>query len=177
MATWRPPKTSYWVTPPAKVPGGEDFRRVEENTEYLKEKLDHSIGFVLPSDNILMSATAERRVTGPDYVEVKRFRVRHEGYYRITFELRTEYGFINAGVSVSVRPGNILSSSGTSTYSEYYEPGNYEVYAFPGAIISVSLRGNKDSQGLIRHGYIRNVHVRGTVATREDVPSDAVLQN
>lgn len=40
MATWRPPKTSYWVTPPLKVPGGEDFQRSEENIKYLKEQTD-----------------------------------------------------------------------------------------------------------------------------------------
>lgn len=40
MATWRPPKTSYWVTPPVKAAGGSDFQRIEENTQYLKEQTD-----------------------------------------------------------------------------------------------------------------------------------------
>ena len=40
MATWRPPKTDYWVTEPVKVVGGSDFQRSEENIKYLKEQTD-----------------------------------------------------------------------------------------------------------------------------------------
>ena len=38
MAEWIPPKIDYWNTP--RPVGGEDYKRIEGNTQYLKEQVD-----------------------------------------------------------------------------------------------------------------------------------------
>lgn len=39
MAEWIPPKIDYWNTP--RPVGGEDFKRIEGNAEYLKEQTNY----------------------------------------------------------------------------------------------------------------------------------------
>ena len=179
MATWRPPKTSYWVTPPVKAGGGSDFQRIEENTEYLKELVD-PIKFVSPSSNILLSATAERSVTGSDFQIVKRFRVHYKGVYRVTFEARTSS--TSNGKTVGVRVLTTVHERVIARASTSYGSASVDIVAVPGDTIIVYLRGDYwhppySGSDETSTGYIRNVHVRGTVQTMAAIPGAAVLQN
>ena len=51
MAEWISPKIDYWNTP--RPVGGEDFKRIEGNTQYLKEQTDELQGEVVKRARII----------------------------------------------------------------------------------------------------------------------------
>lgn len=93
MATWRPPKTSYWVTPPVKAAGGSDFQRIEENIELLKNWIDER------SRRFQISGNAGRDFNLGDYGSGNMERVGAHGIY------------ISAGQSLYLRHVRVCAGS------------------------------------------------------------------
>lgn len=183
MPEWIPPKTNWSVE---DVPGLEDFKRIEGNTEYLKEQVDglktgnikagnaEKLGnytvsyfprYILPSNDVILQANAERSVWGDQYQRVKQFRVWNPGVYRVKFEMKGE----DSEASVTINDVNVGATS--SSYKEYVV--DVTIRDIPGEIV-INLRGGRTSDGRRLSGWIRNVKVCGKFAT---APSNEVLQN
>lgn len=64
MAEWVPPKINYWDTP--RPVGGEDFKRIEGNTQYLKEQMDELAAHRLMGKKIVLIASGTATIADSD---------------------------------------------------------------------------------------------------------------
>lgn len=166
---WQTPKTDYI---PATVPGAGDFNRIEGNIQWLKGDVAKGGYFIMPSNAVIMTANAERTVattmdddnnSWSNSAIVKKFWLKYDGIYRVTFELRT-----SASVRVSA------SALGQSAMGRSYIPRTTETYLRAGIFelnLSVAIGSVTDS-GV---AYIRNVAIKGSLMRQSDMSNNAVL--
>lgn len=164
---WQTPKTN-WDS--LYIPGPSDLNRIEGNTLYLKDEIAKDGLFVLPSDTVIMAADVERGGSGV----VKKFRVKYEGKYRITCEAKAWYTSVNYSARVIYRVGG-FSTEHSIPWDNQYRVYSSDIYIPASEVVEILLQAA--SGGEYSYIYIRNARVKGTLMTRSDVPSNAVLQN
>lgn len=168
MADWQTPKTDWQAS---GIPGAGDFNRIEGNIQWLKEDAARGSYFIMPSDAVIMTANAERTVattrdddnySAPNSAVVKKFRLKYDGIYRVTFELRTSNTNVRA------------SALGQSVMGRSYKLCTTETYLQAG-IFELILRVAPESVDISGVAYIRNVAIRGSLLRQSDAPNNAVL--
>lgn len=189
MADWTTPKVDYWDTP--RPVGGEDYKRIEGNTAYLKTQTDGlkngSIkagdaklingltiyARIVPSDTVILSAPTERRSQGQRETGVKRFRLKYPGVYRVKAQMHggistdTAYARLYLGNDLDLFVGDMRANSST------YVPVSRDIRVPDwGSTLTIGLYNSNDA----RNAYIRNVQVCGTLSTAEPA-NPAVLQD
>lgn len=169
MANWQTPKTDWQA---GDIPGAGDFNRIEGDIQWLKEDAARGGYFIMPSDAVIMTANAERAVeptaNGSNWLRnsevVKKFRLKYDGIYRVTFELRTSNTYVRA------------SALGQVVESQSYILCTAETYLRAG-IFELKLEVAPKSAAFWGKAYIRNVVIRGSLMHQSDAPNNAVLLN
>lgn len=188
MANWTTPKVDYWDTP--RPVGGEDFKRIEGNTQYLKEQTDglkngsitagkatnatnannadtvdgyHASEIwarVTPSNTTILSSTSHSWAPTTAYELAKQFQVRYPGRYRISFDV---IGEAKVKVTLDDQTQGIEMDPAPSTVILDLPHVSW------GGIITIYI-ARKDSS---RSTAVYNCYLKGTIATSR--PSNSVL--
>lgn len=145
--------------------------RIEANTQYLKDYIEKDGLFILPSETVILQANTERsRHVTEEAKIVKKFWVKFAGIYRVYFEIFSDYDMTPCVVSSAFFSINVPNENSWRTY-------NFDVFLPPG-LLEIVLSGRYDEEwGSGPTTRIRNVRLKGTLMTRSDVPSNAVLQD
>lgn len=128
MAEWIPPKIDYWDTP--RPVGGEDFKRIEGNTAYIKEQIDglksgsikagdaSKLGGVVadafdifyePSNDVILNMPTYDYIHGAYQKLTKRFQVAHTGQYKIVAQIRAGGPTGDVLVTIQTSPSNVVA--------------------------------------------------------------------
>jgi len=122
---------------------------------------------VSASDTVILEANTERVTSETSYVLVKSFRVKFEGSYKITYEIRSTNSSYTT--SADVRLNSVSKNIQTAASSSYVEK-TYDLSGVKaGDLITVHIKIS-DALGLAR---IQNVKVKGTV----ELLVDTVVQD
>lgn len=157
--SWIPPKTDWGVE---DVPGVSFLNRVEGNTAYLKDEIEKGIFFMMPSDTLILQLDATRMVSVNTPTVVKRFRLKYQGVYRITFDL---WAPLSNWAVINFANFTRVGYSGWTSFvvDGFLPPGQIEVK------LQSSITGERV--------YLRNLRIKGTLQRYYNTLSDAVLQN
>lgn len=169
MAAWVPPKIDYWDTP--RPVGGEDYKRIEGNTQWLREC---SLLWHEPSSDVVIQSLSEKSVAALNYSILKSFRLVHPGRYRVAFEARR----VGAEIIVNVlyarlRVGdqviNLAQRTNWTPFTVDVVLGLYDVLTIEGEGAALYPPAGQAQPLPV---YIRNVQVFGAPAA---VPAPTVL--
>ena len=163
---WQTPKTN-WDS--LYIPGAGDFNRIEGNTQFLKEYIEKDGLFILPSETVILQANTERsRHVTEEAKIVKKFWVKFAGIYKVYFEIFSGSDMTPCIVSSAFFSINVPSANSWRTY-------NLDVFIPPGPL-EIVLSGRYDEEwGSGPMTRIRNVRLKGTLSTRNQISNNAVL--
>lgn len=167
---WIPPKTDWKGVDNAPdapeeewdVVGASDLNRIEGNIKALKDRIDAGLfAYVVPSDEVILSSFAGKKITASVDTVAKEFEVKYVGTYRITFYAWQETQEINypRGGSVRTSTGNRVNFTipADHTYPASNTLKTIDITVrLPGERIGIYVNG--------RYGpiFIQNAQVKGT---------------